>query len=233
MHYYQFNIGDYASHTRYLTPIQDLAYRRLIDLYYLQEKPIPKDNTASLIGLSDYRTDVEHVLNTYFVLSEQGWFNKRVEQEIAEYKGKKKVKSYAGKKSGEARRAKKHKAEEQTLNTCSTDVEQNLEFVELTNNHKPITKEKNRSAEQTIPDGFESFWNVYDKKKGKQNAINQWKRIKPDAQLAVLITRKAQAYASATEVQFRKDPERWLKGRHWEDELTSESPVDEFMAGAI
>ena len=90
------------------------------------------------------------------------------------------------------------------------------------------------SAEQTIPDGFESFWDAYGKKKGKQNAINQWKRIKPDAELAELITKKAKAYADFwREVKFRKDPERWLHGRHWEDELPCESPVDEFMAGAI
>ena len=39
MHYYSFNIGDYASHTRHLTAIEDLAYRRLLDLYYLHEQP--------------------------------------------------------------------------------------------------------------------------------------------------------------------------------------------------
>jgi len=36
MHYYQFNIGDYASHTRHLSDLEDLAYRRLLDAYYLQ-----------------------------------------------------------------------------------------------------------------------------------------------------------------------------------------------------
>lgn len=28
MHYYNFHIGDYASHTRHLSPIEDIAYRR-------------------------------------------------------------------------------------------------------------------------------------------------------------------------------------------------------------
>ena len=39
MHFYSFNIGDYASHTRHLTPMEDLAYRRLLDIYYLHEQP--------------------------------------------------------------------------------------------------------------------------------------------------------------------------------------------------
>ena len=41
MHFYQFNIGDYASHTRHLNPIEDIAYRRLLDIYYavIEEDP--------------------------------------------------------------------------------------------------------------------------------------------------------------------------------------------------
>ena len=132
MHYYQFNIGDYASHTRYLTPMQDLAYRRLLDLYYLKEKPIPNNNPAALIGMNDCLTDVEQVLNEYFVPTNNGWVNNRAEQQIAEYQSKQKSASAAGKKSAEVRRAIKDAPIEQTFNDRSTDVQ-------LTNNHKPIT----------------------------------------------------------------------------------------------
>jgi len=41
MHYYQFNIGDYKSHTEHLSEMEDLTYRRLLDWYYLHETPIP------------------------------------------------------------------------------------------------------------------------------------------------------------------------------------------------
>ncbi|NDH69342.1 MAG: DUF1376 domain-containing protein, partial [Gammaproteobacteria bacterium] len=33
MHYYQFHIGDYKSHTHHLSLLEDLAYRRLLDFY--------------------------------------------------------------------------------------------------------------------------------------------------------------------------------------------------------
>ena len=43
MHYYQFNIGDYIKNTIHLSLMEDLAYRRLLDMYYDSEKPIPTD----------------------------------------------------------------------------------------------------------------------------------------------------------------------------------------------
>ncbi|MCP4984979.1 MAG: YdaU family protein, partial [Colwellia sp.] len=41
MHYYQFNIGDYTSHTSHLDPLEDIAYRRMLDWVYLHESPLP------------------------------------------------------------------------------------------------------------------------------------------------------------------------------------------------
>jgi uncharacterized protein YdaU (DUF1376 family) len=43
MHYYKFNIADYRSATAHLTNEEDLAYRRLLDMYYDTEVPIPND----------------------------------------------------------------------------------------------------------------------------------------------------------------------------------------------
>ncbi len=43
MNYYPFHIGDYAKKTRHLSWDEDMAYRRLIDAYYLHEGPLPAD----------------------------------------------------------------------------------------------------------------------------------------------------------------------------------------------
>lgn len=43
MHYYQFNIADYRKDTVHLTRIEHSIYRDLIDWYYLEETPIPKE----------------------------------------------------------------------------------------------------------------------------------------------------------------------------------------------
>jgi uncharacterized protein YdaU (DUF1376 family) len=154
MHYYQFNIGDYASHTRYLTPMQDLAYRRLLDLYYLQEKPIPKENPASIIGLIDCSTDVERVLNEYFLLTEKGWVNKRADEAIREFHGKKKTASLAGKKSAAARKANKDAASERPLNNSTKVVQPTIKHKPITNNHKPINTTPPDGVSQSVWDDF-------------------------------------------------------------------------------
>jgi uncharacterized protein YdaU (DUF1376 family) len=40
MHHYQHHIGDYRRDTMHLTLLEHGVYRQLIDLYYLQEKPL-------------------------------------------------------------------------------------------------------------------------------------------------------------------------------------------------
>jgi uncharacterized protein YdaU (DUF1376 family) len=136
MHYYQFNIGDYASHTKHLTPIEDICYRRLLDWYYLHEKPIPKDiNTVTrIVMLNGCATEVEQVLNEFFVLSKNGWINTRADKEIEAYHNKIIANSRAGKISAEKRKT----YSQQPLNASSTDVQPNIKQEPLTINHKPI-----------------------------------------------------------------------------------------------
>lgn len=66
MHYYQFHIGDYMSHTRHLSLYEDLAYRRLLDFYFLHEQPIRHRDIARQIGMRDHEEDVLTVLNEFF-----------------------------------------------------------------------------------------------------------------------------------------------------------------------
>lgn len=132
MHYYQFNIGDYSSHTKGLSIIEDLAYRRLIDEYYLAEHAFNgcSADVARLIGLRDNLQEVEYILNRYFTKDGDSWHHGRIDSDIADYHQKQEKRSNAGKKSAEARQ--KSADVEQVLNECSTSVE-------LTNNHKPRT----------------------------------------------------------------------------------------------
>jgi len=134
MHYYQFNIGDYASHTKGLSLLEDLAYRRLLDHYYLAEQPFNGSSTdvARLIGMREYVDEVDYVLRTFFILDdESNWRNPRADQEIQAFKRKSENASKAGKRSAATR-----------LNGGSTDVQQSLNERQLTNNHKPITNKK-------------------------------------------------------------------------------------------
>ena len=137
MHYYQFNIGDYASHTRNLSLLEDLAYRRLLDEYYLHEQPLNPSVAlvARHIGMQGHEDEVKFVLETFFELGDMGWFNNRANQEIEHFRAKTEQASRAGKASA-ARR----------LNNRSTDVQP-------TNNQQPITnnQEKNTKRPSVAP----------------------------------------------------------------------------------
>lgn len=86
MHFYQFHIGDYKSHTHHLSPIEDLAFRRLLDHYYLHEEAIKQRDIARKIGLQEYEQEVLTVLDEFFVSTEIGYIHPRADAEIEKYR---------------------------------------------------------------------------------------------------------------------------------------------------
>ena len=84
MHYYQFNIGDYQSHTAHLEPLEDLAYRRMLDWCYLHERPLPDDinQIAKLIRMRSHNDCIAAVLQEFFDLTPDGWWKDRIGKEI-------------------------------------------------------------------------------------------------------------------------------------------------------
>jgi uncharacterized protein YdaU (DUF1376 family) len=85
MHFYQFNIGDYKSHTEHLSEMEDLTYRRLLDWYYLHESPIPLDEQeiARQIRMRSHSDCIAIVLREYFERTDVGWIHHRADKEIA------------------------------------------------------------------------------------------------------------------------------------------------------
>ena len=140
MHYYQFNIGDYAKSTKYLSELQDLAYRRLLDICYDSEKPLPKTikEVAEQIGFLKNPDDVEVILKKYFKLTKNGFTQKRVQKEIVNYRCKGDIARANGKKGG---RPKGKVKITQLVNLANPDITGLKAKQEpITNNHKPIIK---------------------------------------------------------------------------------------------
>lgn len=104
MNFYPHHIGDYLTATAHLSWIEDCAYRRLLDVYYSREKPIPLDiaQAARLIrALSkEERKAVETVLNEFFAQSCDGWEHGRCEEEIRKAKEAAERARTNGKKGG-------------------------------------------------------------------------------------------------------------------------------------
>ena len=159
MHYYQFNIGDYASHTRHLDLLEDLAYRRLLDLYYLHERPLSNDASvvAKQIGMRDHAALVRDVLNEFFEHSQEGYASSRADKEIAHFHSKIEQASRAGKASAERRN-----------NARPTDVQPNNKQEPITN--KQETKKESATVVATPEGVTESVWQDFVKHRKAKKA---------------------------------------------------------------
>jgi uncharacterized protein YdaU (DUF1376 family) len=169
MHYYQFNIGDYHSHTNHLDPLEDLAYRRMLDWCYLNEINLPDDvdEIARLIRMRPHTGCIAVVLRDFFTLTDEGYAQVRIQLEVSAYREK----SAKAKKSAEARWNKKP-AKTKGLgdaNALRAQSEGNAKHKPLTTNHKPLNKEI------LIPDGInELAWKEWvDYRKSKRKPISQ------------------------------------------------------------
>jgi uncharacterized protein YdaU (DUF1376 family) len=100
MNFYPFHIGDYISHTSHLTDEEDLAYRRMIDLYYMSETPFPNDASWIARRVRTNPPIVLTLLNEFFELEDDGfWHSSRADKEISKYQ----YLSESGKKGAEKR----------------------------------------------------------------------------------------------------------------------------------
>lgn len=92
MNFYPHHIGDYAKDTRHLSMVEDGAYRRLLDVYYSHELPLPPDEAAvcRLVCARDKqeKTAVSTVLREFFISTPDGWRHKRCDKEIAKAQDK-------------------------------------------------------------------------------------------------------------------------------------------------
>ena len=142
MHFYSFNIGDYISHTKHLSDLEDLAYRRLLDLYYLHERTLNEDvaTVARKINMKDNVPEVRVVLEEFFILEVgKGWTNPRADEEIEKYQSKVQSAIRAGKASALAR-----------SNASSTTVQPNKKQETINNkqetyNNKTLKRPRNVS----------------------------------------------------------------------------------------
>lgn len=173
MNYYQHHIGDFNNATRHLSLVERAIYRDLLDMYYDTEKPIDASNLERLARrlqctAEDQTAALKYVLDEFFTLEDGVYINNRCEREIAEYHGKRKQASDAGKASAKKRAEKKQRNSdggssnddhsnsrsstdvegqlnenpttvEAALNGNLTDVQPTINHKPLTNNHEPIT----------------------------------------------------------------------------------------------
>lgn len=147
MNYYPHHIGDYAAATAHLSWMQDMAYTRLMRLYYQSEKPIPVDiNRACTLVRAQSKAErqaVEDVLQEFFTLADDGWHQKRCDEELA----------HMQKKSEKARNSVGVRWSNRTNSERNTNVDTNVLRTQCegitTNNQEPIANNQEPKKEKT------------------------------------------------------------------------------------
>ena len=160
MHYYKFNISDWALGTAHLSLIEEAIYFRLINHYYDTEKPIPEETHSVVrrLRLGSESDSVQIILDEFFTLTDKGYVNYRCEEILKDYRKTSKKNKQNGSKGG---RPSKNAAPKETQEEPSglISVSQNNPNQEplttnqeiLTTNQKPIAKinEKNKTTKKT------------------------------------------------------------------------------------
>jgi uncharacterized protein YdaU (DUF1376 family) len=92
MNYVERHFGDWARDTAHLSMLEEGAYNRLVDLYYVRETPLPIDLTAccrlARAMTASERAAVKSVLAEFFDQTDDGWTHKRCDREIDRFRTK-------------------------------------------------------------------------------------------------------------------------------------------------
>ena len=152
MHHFPFHIGDYLAATSHLSNDEDLAFRRILDMYYHTELPIPLDTKWVAKRLRVSVEAIESVLQDLFAKHDDGYHHKRCDEEIEKYQSF----TVSGRK-GAAVRWSKEKGRETTGGALGEDGEPigslsnpNSNREPRTENREPITENLKPGTSKTI-----------------------------------------------------------------------------------
>lgn len=210
MRHYAHNIGDYAAATRHLSFVEDAAYRRLLDRYYQEEKPLPSDVTTCcrLVAArsKEERQAVQDVLTEFFVLESDGWHQKRADREIAGFLRKAEVARENGRTGGrpKTKREPKNKPDDNPQITQPVSAGLPSEKLPTTHYPLPISSEPNGSGGKPPPTGKDLIfgewlaWLIERTERPRKDCASQlgkWRKLfgDDDALIAALSRAKAGA----------------------------------------
>jgi uncharacterized protein YdaU (DUF1376 family) len=231
VHYYQFNIGDYHSHTAHLEPMEDLAYRRMIDYCYLNEIALPADidEIARLVRMRSHTDCIANVLREFFVLGEDGYSQSRVTDDLNKYREK----SAKAKKSADTRW---HKDTSKLAGLADAialraDSERNANHKPITNNHKPITINQ---LDQPAADHellFNQFWFAGMSKTNKKKAAALFGRVlskqSNPGEFTAMLCSDIKNRLAANQLGFAEmHPTTYLNGERWNDQQPAHRPAE-------
>lgn len=167
MQHYQFHIGDYIKDTAHLTDAEDLAYRRLLDLYYTLEGPLPID-VKPLCRRARIAQDVaEQILSEFFIKTADGFHHSRCDQELERIYAKSEKARASAKFSVEVRKSNYAKRAERLYDAKAKGTHTSIEWEALKDAcgskcvkcgaDEPLTKDHIQPIYQGGSDGLDNI----------------------------------------------------------------------------
>ena len=157
MHYYSFNIKDYRKDTQHLKPMEHYIYRMLIDLYYMDEKPIPNKTQwvmrRLMLDSSEHEIMLKNVLDDFFYECDDGFRHKRIDSEITKYHGNAQKNRENGKKGGRPRKNNPEITQSVT-DGLPMESQNNPNQEPLTSNQEPKNSNNNSASDFSVIDSI-------------------------------------------------------------------------------
>ena len=220
MIWYKFHIGDYLTHTIHLDDADDLAYRRLLDLYYLSEKPLSLDINSVAKKCRMDPEIIEPMLAEFFERTEEGWRNPRADVEIEKYNEK----VASNRDAATARHAKTTLKKVRTANAVQMQCERTANASQT---ETETDTDKNKSISSQATRRFAEFWDMWPNSKRKvARAVcaDKWQRGKLDELADKILANVGVLKASEQWLTgFEPAPLTYLNQRRWEDSLEQQS----------
>lgn len=206
MIWYKFFLADYIKDTHHLEDAEDLAYRRLIDMYYMTEKPIPLDTQLVARKIRLDLDVVEAVLNEFFDRQDDGYHNSRCEREIHKYQHQTRVNQKLNERRWQAKKS-------QSESESGTNRVPNQISDIRKNNKNPLSAKPTRFVD------FWSVWPASKRKVGKAACEAKWAKHGLDS-LADQIIAHVQNLKGSEQWQegFEPAPLTYINQRRWEDD---------------
>jgi len=218
--WYKFCAVDYQMKTIHLADAEDLAYRRLLDMAYITEKPIPLDISLVSRRIRLDQDIVEVVLNEFFERTEDGFRNRRVEEEVLAYQT-----------IVERNLANSVKASEAAARRASEGLKRKSPRTQPLPSGNPVDSQSDPSGSQnknkninphTPTGGFERFWQTWPsspRKVGKAWCIGYWIKHELEEKADVIIAHVA-SIKNSTQWQsgYEPAPKTYLNQRRWLDD---------------
>lgn len=210
MIWYKFHLGDYITHTTHLSDAEDLAYRRLLDLYYMSETEIPL-NTELVARKIRLDLDItESVLGEFFEKTETGYFNHRCDAEIAKYQAQVANNRQLGKRGGRPKKTE-----------SVTEPEPKVNPKKIQNKNISI------SSQATTTSRFNEFWSAWPtskRKVAKATCETKWLKLKLDTVADQIIAHVNSIKGSEQwTTGYEPAPLTYINQRRWEDGVAEQT----------